>query len=129
MEVGNIGLVSESGLARSILGPLSLYRALAVDTRATRPIEHIAADGVELLFILRKALGDATRVRYCAPAKPHRVGRARICVALRISDRRQRSRDCNNESNSAEFTHSVLLQISVEWTIVGIKKCSLRTRY
>ena len=88
MDVGKHRLGLRIRLARSILGPLSLYRALAVDTRATWPIEHIAAGGAELPFILRKALGDATRVRYCAPAKPHRVGRARICVALRISDRR-----------------------------------------
>jgi hypothetical protein len=67
-----------SELTRSVIGPLSLYWAFAVDTRATWPIEHVAACGAELLFILNKALGYATRIRDSVPAKPHRC--ASSCV-------------------------------------------------
>jgi hypothetical protein len=66
---------------------LTLYRAFAVDTRATWPIEHVAAGGAELLFILNKALGYATRIRDSVPAKPHRIRRTSICIRLGISDR------------------------------------------
>jgi hypothetical protein len=67
---------------------LSLYWPFAVDHRATRPIEHVAASGAELLFILNKALGYATRIRDSVPAKPHRIRRTCIRIALRKSDRR-----------------------------------------
>jgi hypothetical protein len=76
-----------SELTRSVIGPLSLYWAFAVDTRATWPIEHVAAGGAELLFILNKALGYATRIRDSVPAKPHRIRRTCLCILLRISDR------------------------------------------
>jgi hypothetical protein len=87
-DVTTIGLPAESDLTRSVLGPLSLYRAFAVDTPATWPIEHVAAGGAKLLLILKKALGYATRIRDSVPAKPHRIRRTCICIVLRISDRR-----------------------------------------
>ena len=86
-DVAAIDLLN-SKLTRSVPGPLSLYWAFAVDTRATWPIEHVAAGGAELLFILNKALGYATRIRDSVPAKPHRIRRTCICIVLRISDRR-----------------------------------------
>jgi hypothetical protein len=86
-DVATIDLLN-SKLTRSVPGPLSLYWAFAVDHRATRPIEHVAAGGAELLFILNKALGYATRIRDSVPAKPHRIRRTRICIRLCISDRR-----------------------------------------
>jgi hypothetical protein len=76
-----------SELTRSVIGPLSLYWTFAVNTRATWPIEHVAAGGAELLFILNKTLGYATRIRDSVPAKPHRIRRTCICILLRISDR------------------------------------------
>jgi len=100
---------AESDLTWSILGPLSLYRAVAVDTRVTWPIEHIAASGAKLLLFLNKALGYTARIRDSVPAKPHRIRRTCICIILGISDRWQGCQDGDNESNSAEYTHSVSL--------------------
>ena len=87
-EVATIGLACQFRITRSVIGPLSLYCAFAVDTRATWPIKHVAAGGAELLFILNKALGYATRIRDSVPAKPHRIRRTCIYLVLRISDRR-----------------------------------------
>ncbi|MGB8059119.1 MAG: hypothetical protein WCF75_21200, partial [Pseudolabrys sp.] len=51
----------------------------------TWPIEHVAAGGAELLLILNKALGYATRIRDSVPAKPHRIRGTCIYIVLRIS--------------------------------------------
>ena len=77
---------AESYSAQSILGPLSLYRAFAIDTRVTSLIEHIAAGGAELVLILNKALAYATRIWDSVPAKPHRIWRTCIGIILRIRE-------------------------------------------
>jgi hypothetical protein len=119
---------TEFELTRSVISPLSLYRAFAVSTRATWPIEHDGAGGAELLFVLDKALGYATGIRDSVLAKPHRIRRTCICILLRIGDCGERSHDRDYESNSAQFTHSVSLQFGLEGTMVGMRKCSLPER-
>src|SRR5215469_8951060 len=86
-DVATISLATEFRITRSVIGPFSPYLTFAVDTRATWPIKHVAAGGAELLFILNKALGYATRIRDSVPAKPHRIRCTCMCILLRISDR------------------------------------------
>jgi hypothetical protein len=107
--VPQVGIApTESELTRSVIGPLSLYRPFAVDTRAPWSIEHGGAGRAELLFVLDKALGYATRIRDRVLAKPHRIRRTCICILLGIGECRQGRRDHdNNESNGAQFTHDV----------------------
>src|SRR5262245_3494428 len=107
----------------SMLGPLSLCRAFAADSRGKWLIEYIATRGAELLLMLNKALFYAARVRDSVPAKPPSIWRACICIRLRISSRRQRTHDHGNENHSAEFTHSVLLPI---WVDGPYRKTSVR---
>jgi hypothetical protein len=104
---------------------LSLYRPFAVDTRATWPIEHVGAGGAELLFVLDKALGYATRIRDSVLAKSHRIRRTCICILLSIGECRQGRRDHdNNESNGAQFTHDVHSSLGLEVTTIAAGVCS-----
>jgi hypothetical protein len=107
---------------------LGLYQPFVVDTRATWPIEYAGAGGAQLLFVLHKALGYATRIRDSVQAKPHHIRRTCICILLRIGKCGERSYDRDYESDSAQFNHSVSLQFGLEGTMVGIRKCSLLER-
>ena len=80
-------------LMGSVFGGLRLHRLRPVDTRATRPIEHVGARRTKLLFVGHKALGYAIGIRDRVLAKPHSIRRTSVGIRLRIGGCRERSHD------------------------------------